>query len=103
MTNGHKERWHVGKEIPLAVVMTMTLQAAAIVWFAAKMDNQIDINAASIARNDIKIEKADTKIDDLYDAIADQNVINARLDVTMQNVNRTLESMNRRMESEAVR
>jgi septal ring factor EnvC (AmiA/AmiB activator) len=103
MANGHKERWHVGKEIPLAVVLTMILQAVAIVWFAAKMDNQIDVNAASITRNDVKIEKANTKIDDLYDAIAEQNVINARLDITMQNIDRTLESVNRRMESEVGR
>ena len=99
MANGHKERWHVGKEIPLAVVITMILQAAAIVWFAAKMDNQIDVNSASISRNGVKIEKADLKIDGLYDAIAEQNVLNARLDVTMQNINRTLEIVNRRMES----
>lgn len=99
MTIGNKERWHVGKEIPLAVVMTMLVQAVAIVWFAAKMDNQIDVNAASITRNDAKIEKADVKIDGLYNAIAEQNVINARLDVTMQNVNRTLEVVGRYMEA----
>lgn len=93
-----KERWHVGKEIPLAVVITMILQAAAIVWFAAKMDNQIDVNAASIARNLKSIEISELEIDDLYDAIADQNVVNARLDVTLQNINKTLESVNRHME-----
>ena len=98
MATQPKERWHVGKEIPLAVVITMILQAAAIVWFAAKMDNQIDVNAASISRNGVKIEKADLKIDGLYDAIAEQNVLNARIDVTMQNINRTLETVNRRME-----
>jgi len=94
-----KERWHVGKEIPLAVVITMMLQAAAIVWFAAKMDNRIDVNTASIERNAVQLIKAETDIDEIYDAIAAQNVINARLDVTMQNVNRTLESVDRHMES----
>ena len=99
MTTGTKERWHVGKEIPLAVVFAMMLQLAGIIWFASKMDNQIDVNAASIVRNDVKIEKANGKIDDLSDAIAEQNVINARLDVTMQNVNRTLEVVGRYMEA----
>ena len=103
MTTGIKERWHVGKEIPLAVVMTMILQAVVIVWFASKMDSQIDVHTESIARNEKSIGDAELKIDDLYSAVADQNVINVRLDVTMQNVNRTLESMNRRMESEASR
>ena len=93
-----KERWHVGKEIPLAVVITMVLQAAMIVWFAAKMDNRIDINSASIERNLKNIESSELEIDDLYDAIADQNVINARLDVTMKNIDKTLENVNRHME-----
>lgn len=98
MASETKERWHVGKEIPLAVVMTMILQAVAIVWFAAQMDNQIDINKASIARNNSAWIKADAEIDDLYDAISEQNVLNARLEVTMLNINKTLESINRRME-----
>ncbi len=99
MANGHKERWHVGKEIPLAVVFAMMLQLGGIIWFASKMDNQIDVNAASIVRNDVKIERANGKIDDLSDAIAEQNVVNARLDVTMQNINRTLEVVGRYMEA----
>ena len=99
MANGHKERWHVGKEIPLAVVMTMILQAVAIVWFAAQMDNQIDINKASIERNLVRIDAAGVEIDDLYDAISEQNVLNARLEVTMLNIDKTLESLNRKMES----
>jgi len=93
-----KESWHVGKEIPLAVVVTMILQAAAIVWFAAKMDNRIDINASSIERNAAQLIRAETDIDEIYDAIAHQNVINARLDVTMQNIGRTLESVDRHIE-----
>ena len=103
MTTGIKERWHVGKEIPLAVVLAMMLQLAGIVWFASKMDSQIDVHTESIARNEKSIDDAELKIDELYSAVADQNVINVRLDVTMQNVNRTLESMNRRMESEVSR
>ena len=99
MTTGTKERWHVGKEIPLAVVFAMMVQLGGIIWFASKMDTRLDVNAASIVRNNIKIEKADAKIDDLYDAIAEQNVLNGRLDVTLQNVNRTLEGVSRYMEA----
>lgn len=99
MTTGTKERWHVGKEVPLAVVITMMLQAAAIVWFAAKMDNRIDINTAAFERNLVQIKEINADIDDIHDSIAAQNVINGRLDVTMQNVNRTLEAVGRHMEA----
>ena len=98
MQAGTKERWHVGKEIPLAVVFAMMLQLAGIVWFASKMDSQIDVHTASIARNEKSIGEAEVKIDELYTAISEQNVINVRLEVTMLNINKTLESINRKIE-----
>ncbi len=103
MTTGTKDPRHAGKGIPIAVVATMFFQLAGIIWFASNMNSRINVNTSSNARTDVKIEKLGNDVDELYDAIADQNVINARLDVTIQNVNRTLESVNRRMESEAGR
>ena len=99
MTTGTKERWHVGKEIPLAVVTTMICQFAAIVWFASSIDSRIDINVASIGRNSAALINADIEINKLSDAIAAQNVLNGRLDVTLHNINRTLEGVNRQMEA----
>ena len=98
MTTGTRERWHVGKEIPLAVVFAMGLQLATIVWFAAEMDNKIDVNTASIVRNDDKIEKVHEEVGEISKAIAEQNVINARIEITMLNINSTLESINRKIE-----
>ena len=34
-------RWHVGKEVPLAVISTMVLQLAFVVWGASKLDSRI--------------------------------------------------------------
>ena len=101
MTNGTKEPRHAGKGISITVVASMVLHLVTIVWFASSMNSRINVNTASNERTDVKIEKLDDDIDDLYDAIADQNVINARLDVTMQNVNRTLEVVNRYMEADS--
>lgn len=33
-----RERWHVGKEIPLAMVLTIMLQSAAAIWWARGID-----------------------------------------------------------------
>ena len=99
MTATTKEPRHAGKGIPIAVVATMLFHFAGIVWFASSINSRIDINTASNARTNVKVDKLDDDIDELYDAIADQNVVNARLEVTMQNVNRTLEIVNRYMEA----
>lgn len=36
------ERWHVGKEIPLAIIFAITVQTMGGVWFAATYVAKID-------------------------------------------------------------
>lgn len=36
------ERWHVGKEIPLAIIFAITIQTMGGVWFAATYVAKID-------------------------------------------------------------
>ena len=36
------ERWHVGKEVPLALLLTLALQTAGGVWWAASMSAKMD-------------------------------------------------------------
>lgn len=36
------ERWHVGKEIPLAIIFAITMQTMGGVWFAATYVAKID-------------------------------------------------------------
>ena len=97
------DSWRVGKEIPLVVIITLVVQLGGIVWFASsistKLDNRIDINAAAITRNFVRISKSVDDIDSLEMVVAEQNVINGRLDVTMKNINRTLEVVGRYMEA----
>jgi hypothetical protein len=35
-------RWHVGKEIPIAVMVTLLLQTFGIVWWAATLSGKLD-------------------------------------------------------------
>lgn len=37
-----KEQWHVGKEIPVAVVFALCIQTAGAVWWAAVLTTKID-------------------------------------------------------------
>lgn len=46
MTNNHEERryerWHIGKEVPLAIIFAITAQTFGGVWFAATYVAKID-------------------------------------------------------------
>lgn len=42
MAPGIKERWHVGKEIPLAMIFAMLSQTAVGVWWAATQSAKLD-------------------------------------------------------------
>lgn len=36
------ERWHVGKEIPIAVILGLLIQTVGLVWFAATQTAKLD-------------------------------------------------------------
>lgn len=36
------ERWHVGKEIPIAVIMGLMVQTGGLIWFAATQTAKLD-------------------------------------------------------------
>lgn len=43
-----KERWHVGKEVPLAMIAGMLLQTGGIIWWAASLSVKMDYLSAQI-------------------------------------------------------
>jgi hypothetical protein len=57
-----KERWHVGKEIPLALIMLILAQTATGIWWAAtqtaKLDTMFDmvkeLRQAQYTQNDAR-------------------------------------------------
>ena len=40
--NNEREKWHVGKEIPIAVIFTLIFQTAGVIWWAASLSGKID-------------------------------------------------------------
>lgn len=37
-----RERWHVGKEIPIAVILGLLIQTGGLIWFAATQTAKLD-------------------------------------------------------------
>lgn len=36
------DRWHIGREIPIAVLIVLLVQTGGAVWWASKMDSRIE-------------------------------------------------------------
>lgn len=66
------ERWHVGKEIPIAVIVVLLVQTAGIVWWAATVSGKLDMVAAQV--NELRAERY-TK----FDAQRDQALTQQRI------------------------
>lgn len=66
MERREKEQWHVGKEIPLAMLFAIFLQTAGAIWWAATMTAKIDdlsyqvaaLTADKYTQNDAKRDQA---------------------------------------------
>jgi len=66
MQDQRKERWHVGKEIPVAVILAFFLQTVGAVWWAATLTAKIDELSYQVAaltvdkytQNDAKRDQA---------------------------------------------
>lgn len=44
-----RDKWHVGKEIPIAVLFAVLVQTAGGIWWAASLSAKIDSAIATIA------------------------------------------------------
>lgn len=44
-----RDRWHVGKEIPIAVLMMLAIQTSGGVWWAASLSSKLDSVIAQVA------------------------------------------------------
>ena len=42
-------KWHVGKEIPLAMIFGLLFQTAGVIWWAASLSGKIDSLAEHVA------------------------------------------------------
>ena len=67
------ERWHVGKEIPLALIFTLAVQTGGGIWWAASLSSKLDNMAGQLA--EVRAEKYTA-----HDAEKDLRLINSRID-----------------------
>ena len=62
-----REGWHVGKEIPLAIIFAIFIQTAGVIWWAATLSSKLDDLSYQVAAiNADKYTKSDSDKDQRY-------------------------------------
>lgn len=46
--NGKRDRWHVGKEIPITLVVVLVIQAGALMWSLGRLSEKLDTAVAQV-------------------------------------------------------
>lgn len=56
MISGHNgaAHWRIDKHIPVAVIISILLQTAAIIWFTAKIDSRVQNLEEKATQNDMR-------------------------------------------------
>lgn len=81
-----EDHWHVGKEIPIAMLFTIIIQTCAAIWWAASFSATVTTKLDDLA-NQVASLTADKYTQ--HDAVRDQALINEKI----ENLKRQLEDM----------
>ena len=74
--NNDHQSWHLDKRIPVALIITIVVQTAGIVWWAATLNARVDVLEAQITpvldrmrgfegrqvRNDVRLESVERQL-----------------------------------------
>lgn len=71
------EKWHVGKEIPLAMLFAILVQTGAAIWWAASFSATVTTKLDDLS-NQVAALTADKYTQ--HDALRDQALINEKID-----------------------
>lgn len=93
-----EDKWHIGREIPIAVLIVLLVQTGGAVWWASKMDSRIQTIADQFNRFDIeRYTKEDARRDrELFSQMFKTNeILITQFDRRMQNIEGQHEQMRR--------
>jgi len=70
----YDREWHLDKKVPLALIVTLSLQTVAIVWWAASISARVDVleqRVVAAAPQAERIIRLEAKLDNVVDKIAE--------------------------------
>lgn len=78
------ENWHLQKSVPLTLVFALLVQAVALVWFFAELDNSITSNYTQVSKHEARIESLEVNVQG-------QAVSLARIDENIRHIRTTVD------------
>lgn len=70
--------WHLDRKVPIALIMSLALQTAGIVWWGAKADARIETlerqsttSAPTTAEQGTRLTRVETRLEAVQDGIAE--------------------------------
>ena len=78
--------WHLSKSVPITLIVTLFVQAAAIVWSVSEMNSGIESNRDRITKVEVRTEKLEA-------LVQDQAVLMARMDENIKAIRDIIERM----------
>ena len=85
--------WHVGKEIPLAVIFFLIIQTGSIIWWAASTSAQLNSQRDALAIAQTAQSAVDKRQDD--DANREEQRLTAQLDNLSSKLDRIIERVSK--------
>jgi len=79
-------QWHLSKSVPLTLVLAITFQTIALVWYVASLDSAIKANAKEILRNE-------TRLNGIESIVQNQAVTLGRMDENIKAIRESVEKM----------
>lgn len=82
--------WHVGKEIPIAVIAMMIMQTIGLVWFLAQMDSRVSELESYKKASELYRVNYENKVSDRLNSL-EINV--ASMGATLRNIDKNIDRM----------
>lgn len=83
MSEIEKQQWHMSRSVNLFAVM---VQTGTIIWFIANLNSSVEMNTASILRNELRISQIEM-------VVQTQDVTMARMDENIKAIRDAIERM----------
>ena len=85
-----KQKWHIGKEVPLATIVVLLLQTAGALWWAAQVAAKVDYLERTQVTNELSQAAIDRRQDD--EAKRSEDRILAQLEKLSAKLDRIIEA-----------
>ena len=91
-----REPWHLDRRVPIALIVTILMQTASVVWFLAQMDSRVAILERDEARIEVVARANSKAINSLTTRMAVQQEKLSAILSTVERIDRRLADAERK-------